>query len=375
VVVDVHGARLLTPLAEDGAPSESLVVSLRSGVRDGKDLRVVFDLREAVRPKSFLLKPSNGYGHRLVIDLFPSAGGNSGPPKAIKETPSQLSDLRDVVIAIDPGHGGEDPGATGPKGTREKMVTLAIARRLADLIAAERGMRPVLLRDGDSYVGLRKRTMSARADLLLAIHADAFRDARVHGSSVYVLSPKGASSEAARWLAEQENAADLAGGVSLDDKDDLLASVLLDLSQTATLNASLDVGAAVFGELRKLGKTHKQRVERAGFAVLKSPDIPSILVEAAFLSNPTEESKLNDPAYQSAITHAILAGIKGYFSKHPPPGTLFALRQHVIAKGDTLSDVATRYRVSVSSLRSANGLADDRVQVGQVLRIPYAQDG
>ena len=234
-------------------------------------------------------------------------------------------------------------------------------------------MQAVLIRTGDYYLNLRKRMKIARdnqVDLFISIHADAFNDPRVHGSSVYVLSRNGASAEAGRWLAAQENAADLAGGVSLDDKDNLLASVLLDLSQTATLSASVEVGKDVLKELKLLGKTHKKQVERAGFVVLKSPDIPSILVEAAFISNPDEERKLIDPTHQEEVASSIFTGVVNYFERHAPPGTSLSLRSHIISKGDTLSQIAERYAVSLTSLRSANSLEGDVLQVGDILRIP-----
>jgi len=231
----------------------------------------------------------------------------------------------------------------------------------------------VLVRRGDYYIGLRKRMMIARerrADLFISIHADSFKDPRVRGSSVYVLSRNGASSEAARWLAEQENAADLVGGVSLDDKDDLLASVLLDLSQTATLSASTDVGTSVLKQLKTLGKTHKRRVQRAGFMVLKSPDIPSILVETAFLSNPTEEKCLRNRAHQRKLARAMVAGVRAYFRHNAPPGTRLAARSHVIVRGDTLGRIAGLYGVSLNDLRRANAINGSDIRVGQVLQIP-----
>ena len=371
VVIDLLGTRAqpgLQPVSD-----ANIVERVRSAPRGGQNHRFVLDLRRGVRAKSFVLKPNSNYGHRLVIDLFPVS---SGPvTSAAEATPLETSDVevRDIVIAIDPGHGGDDPGASGPDGTREKQVTLALAKRLAKRFDAERGMRAVLIRSGDYYVNLRKRMKIARdhrADLFVSIHADAFHDPKVHGSSVYILSRNGASSEAGRWLAAQENAADLAGGVSLDDKDDLLASVLLDLSQTATLSASTEVGKDVLAELKQLGKTHKKRVERAGFVVLKSPDIPSILVEAAFISNPNEERKLNDPSHQETVAASIFRGVVRYFERHPPPGTTLASRSHVIAKGDTLSQIATRYQVPLNSLKDANGLKDDELHVGDILRIP-----
>ena len=357
---------------------DTLLAGVRSAPRNGRDLRVVFDLKQPVRPKTFLLKPSGSYGYRLVIDLRPREAAPVAPAPASTASGDAPPALRDVIVAIDAGHGGDDPGAIGPGGTREKEVVLQIARHLEQLIKLERGMRPVMLRDGDYYLGLRRRMELARdhrADIFVSIHADAFRDPRVRGTSVYVLSRNGASSEAARWLAEQENAADLVGGVSLDDKDELLASVLLDLSQTATLSASTEVGSRVLSALRGVAHTHKRRVERAGFMVLKSPDIPSILVETAFISNPDEERRLRDPAHQRVLAGAILEGIRTYFQRNAPPGTLLAARRHTIARGDTLGGIAERYRVSVSRIRAANGLNGDTIREGEVLSIPPPLDG
>jgi len=241
------------------------------------------------------------------------------------------------VVAIDAGHGGEDPGAIGPRGTREKTVVLQIAKKLAHFINSERGMRAVLTRQGDYYLPLRKRVELARkrkADLFISLHADAFTNSRVRGSSVYVLSRRGASSEHARWLAERENASDLIGGVSLDDKDGLLASVLLDLSQTASLEASIDAAERVLNGLKKVGKLHKPGVESGAFAVLKSPDIPSLLVETAFISNPQEEKKLLSAAHQQKLARTLAVSVKRYFEGNPPNGTLLATRSHIIARGD-----------------------------------------
>lgn len=234
-------------------------------------------------------------------------------------------------------------------------------------------MRPVMIRKGDYYIGLRQRINKARrqgADMFISIHADAFRDRRAHGSSVFVLSRRGASSEMARWLAQKENAADLAGGVSLDDKDDVLAEVLLDLSQTATIEASVDVADNILGEMKRLGKTHKSTVQQAGFMVLKSPDIPSVLVETAFISNPTEEKRLRSASHQDKLARALLKGIRNYFASHPPPGTHMAAREHVIKRGDTLGHIARRYQVSLNSLRGFNALKSDTLRVGERLRIP-----
>ncbi|MCP4041890.1 MAG: AMIN domain-containing protein [Gammaproteobacteria bacterium] len=375
VVIDLKGAVLKRDLSQP-KPDDRVISGLRSAVRKNGDLRVVLDLKSRVRARSFLLRPNRSYGHRLVLDLDAgSSVGERRPPPAVGQQ-ERMTKLRDVVIAIDPGHGGEDPGAIGGKGTREKDVVLAIGRNLKRLIQRERGMSPIMIRKGDYYLRLRKRINLARkhkADFFISIHADAFRDPRVKGSSVYALSQRGATSEAARWLAERENSSDLIGGVSLDDKDDLLASVLLDLSQTATIEASLGVGDYVLNGLKKLGKTHKRRVQQAGFAVLKSPDIPSILIETGYISNRDEERRLRDARFQKNVAIAILDGLRAYFSEYAPPGTLMAAREHRIVRGDTLSELAKHYRVSLKMLRVSNDLTDDRLRVGQTLRIPPGQ--
>ncbi|HLF96581.1 MAG TPA: N-acetylmuramoyl-L-alanine amidase, partial [Methylococcaceae bacterium] len=258
------------------------------------------------------------------VSTSPPAG-KVPPPRREIET----SGIRDVVVAIDAGHGGDDPGAHGQLGTDEKEVTLAIARKLENLIRAEPGMKAVMIRNRDHYLGLRERIQKARkhkADLFVSIHADAFINDSARGSSVFTLSEHGASNEAARWLAEKENAADLVGGVRLDDKDDVLASVLLDLSQTATLEASHEVAGKVLGELGRHGALHHRDVQRAGFVVLKSPDIPSVLVETAFISNADEERKLRDPAEQENIARAVFRGIRNYFAQRAPQGTRLAAR-------------------------------------------------
>jgi len=374
LVIDLPNAGIDSKVSEALARG-GVVKNLRSGPRNKKDLRLVLDLKGPVKPKSFVLKPNQQYGHRLVIDLFGSASAGNSAPKKIQAT-STPAELRDLVIAIDAGHGGEDSGARGKRGTHEKDVALAIARRLAKLVEKEPGMRAVLIRDGDYYIGLRQRIEKARkhrADLFISIHADAFRDRSVQGSSVFVISRRGASSEMARWLAARENAADLVGGVSLDDKDDLLAEVLLDLAQAATLEASDEVANKVLAEMKRLGKVHKKRVQHAGFVVLKSPDIPSLLIETAYISNPTEEKKLKSSRHQQKVAVAIMNGVRAYFTANPPPGTLLAQsssRRHVIRRGDTLSHIAQTYGVSMSSLRATNKLTNDRLLVGKVLAIP-----
>jgi N-acetylmuramoyl-L-alanine amidase len=301
---------------------QGLVRQVRCGDREDGSLRVVLDLSERVQARSLVIPPGDGHGYRLVVNL-----GNPGELKPVQAQHAPRNDLRDLVIAIDAGHGGKDPGAIGRAGTREKDVTLAISRMLARRIDRQPGMRAVLIRDADEFVSLRGRRDKARAhnaDLFVSVHADAIRDRNVSGSSVYILSTGRASSEAARWLAERENAADLVGGVKLDDKDDMLASVLLDLSQTATLIASLDAAEQVLRELHRIGEVRKPQIQQAGFAVLTSPDVPSMLVETAYISNPTEERRLRDARHQQRLAEGIYDGIHAFFFNNPPPGTLFA---------------------------------------------------
>ena len=373
VVVDLRDTRLLKRVPR-ASPGDHLLAGIRAAPRKRTGLRVVLDLKQPARPKSFLLKPNRKYGHRLVIDLHTAVAGSGA---AVVRKPVRHGDSpgtrREVIVAVDAGHGGEDPGAVTRSKIREKDVVLAIARELARQIDRTQGMRAILIRDGDYYVGLRRRMEIARehdADLFVSIHADSFRDSRVSGSSVYILSHRGTSSEAARWLAERENASDFVGGISLDDKDGQLASVLLDLSQTATLVASSEVGGRVLKSLGRVGRRHKRRVERAGFLVLKSPDIPSILVETGFLTNPSDAKRLSNPKHQRVVAKAMLDGIRGYFERNPPPGTLLASQRHTIARGETLSDIAAMYRVSVKRLRTENRIAGTIIRAGDVLRIP-----
>lgn len=297
--------------------NNAFLKNIRSAKRNNNDLRVVLDLTMRVRSKSFFK------GYNLVIDLnkWGSKSRHISRRNIITTEYYQVpKPKREFVIAIDAGHGGKDPGAIGWNGTQEKKVVLAIAKELERLIAKEDGMRPVMIRNADYFVKLNKRLELARqskADLFVSIHADAYPDDHeVHGSSVFMLSQKGASSEAARWLAEKENAADLIGGVNLNDKDNLLAEVLLDLSQAGTLKNSANLGETVLKHLTKVGKVHSRRLQRANFVVLRSPDIPSILVETAFLSNPSEEQKINNPYYRRRIATAIMLGIREYFTNH-----------------------------------------------------------
>jgi N-acetylmuramoyl-L-alanine amidase len=376
IVIDLERASLTVPLGLREA--KGYVSGVRTGARPDGDLRVVLEVDRPVNPKTFLLEPNEVYGYRLVVDLLPGAAAAPRVAKTVDVV------ARDVVIAIDAGHGGEDPGASGPRGAREKDVVLQIARRLAEEVAREPGMRPLLIRDGDYFVSLRERTeraRSAQADLFVSIHADSHRDARVTGATVYALSEKGASDEAAQRLAHRENASDLIGGVTLGDKDPMLARVLFDLSQSAAISASTAVGGHVIERLSKVAPVRKTRVQHAPFRVLKAPDIPSILVETAYISNPKDEVALRDTKYQGRLAEAIHFGVLDFFRASPPLGTHVALNpprnpsapvRHVISRGETLSGIAERYNVRVSTLRQFNGLTGDVIKIGQVLSIPVS---
>ncbi|MND28712.1 N-acetylmuramoyl-L-alanine amidase AmiC precursor [compost metagenome] len=408
LVIDINGATLAAPL--NVATSNTPISSVRSAQRTPTDLRVVVDLKKSVTPKSFTLAPNAQYGNRLVVDLYDQeadAIAASAPPPApapvptpattpaVPVTPAQPaiklppvpSGKRDIVVAIDAGHGGEDPGASGSRGQHEKDIVLQIAKELQRQINSEKGFRAELTRTGDYFIPLRKRTEIARkkgADLFISIHADAAPSRAAFGASVFALSDRGATSETARWLADTENRSDLIGGagnVSLDDKDRMLAGVLLDLSMTATLSSSLNVGQKVLGNMGRITSLHKQRVEQAGFMVLKSPDIPSILVETGFISNNNEAAKLATASHQQALARSIHTGVRQYFQQNPPPGTYIAWlrdtgkiaagpREHTVRPGETLAMLAVRYQVSVTSLRSTNSLKTDELKVGQRLDIP-----
>ncbi|MDM3887605.1 N-acetylmuramoyl-L-alanine amidase [Pseudomonas sp. BCRC 81390] len=408
LVIDINGATLAAPL--NVATSNTPISSVRSAQRTPTDLRVVVDLKKSVTPKSFTLAPNAQYGNRLVVDLYDQeadaiAASAPTPPPAPVQTPATTPAVpvtpaqpaiklppvpngkRDIVVAIDAGHGGEDPGASGSRGQHEKDIVLQIAKELQRQINSEKGFRAELTRTGDYFIPLRKRTEIARkkgADLFISIHADAAPSRAAFGASVFALSDRGATSETARWLADTENRSDLIGGagnVSLDDKDRMLAGVLLDLSMTATLSSSLNVGQKVLGNMGRITSLHKQRVEQAGFMVLKSPDIPSILVETGFISNNNEAAKLATASHQQALARSIHTGVRQYFQQNPPPGTYIAWlrdtgkiaagpREHTVRPGETLAMIAVRYQVSVASLRSSNSLKSDELKVGQRLDIP-----
>lgn len=430
LVVDFNDARLQQAINLPPA-DHPLFANVRSAIRNKNDLRVVFELNAEADAKALVINKSGG--SQLQIDLAvkekPLAKLENAPLPAApspKSKPIETAALvpkpervkinkakgRDIVVAIDAGHGGKDVGAQGGNGTQEKDVVFAIAKRLEGMVNSQPGMKAVMIRKGDYFVKLRERVRIARAakaDLFVSIHADAFDDPSAHGASVYTLSNRGASSESARFLADSENASDLVGGVSLDDKDDTLASVLLDLSQTAAKEASQNIGSKVLRHVKSVGHLHRSAVQKAGFVVLKSPDIPSILVETAFISNPQEEQRLNTAAYQNKMASAVFGGILSHFRQYAPANTLMAqssksgkaprlaMREnvetvvadkpmlarndqtsvatdghakHVINRGETLSDIAQQYGVSMRALRTANGMVDGNVKVGQVLQIP-----
>jgi N-acetylmuramoyl-L-alanine amidase len=403
--------------------------------RLGSGMQLTARVDPSSRLKSFLLKPEDDGDYRLVLDFYPAdnaaeverdvAADSAAPvPKAApvaaaavaKPAPVQtysnpthsrrvaaeqaaamLNGQRQVVVAIDAGHGGKDPGSHGPGGTLEKNVTLAVARELAAEINRQPGMKAVLTRDSDFFIPLAQRYKIARehnADLFVSIHADAFTSGDAKGSSVWVLSPRGKTSEAARWLADRENRADLIGGTSLDDKDDSLAKVLLDMQQGWAIQASDMIAGNVLKALGRLGPTHRGYVERANFVVLRSPDVPSILVETAFISNPAEERKLRDPGHQKKLAEAVMGGVKNYFESTPPPGTWFAAEAarrngvqlassaspssgkasgrdvHKVGRGESLSSIARQYGVSVGALKNANQISSNTVRAGTTLTIP-----
>jgi N-acetylmuramoyl-L-alanine amidase len=362
LVLDLQNVELglvLKTLSDNINANDPYIKQIRTGYFKPDVVRLVVDLKEKVKPEIFALEPVGEYKHRLVLDIYPlqdplmamlsqlakSKGQEAGSANSPTPGSEAIADqsvavlidsdklplpadekakdpkARVITIAIDAGHGGEDPGARGATGSYEKHITLAIAKKLKAIVDAEPNMRGVLTRDGDYFIPLHGRVVKARklrADLFISIHADAFTRPSARGSSVFALSERGATSASARYLANKENESDLIGGVSLDVKDPYLARTLLDLSQTATINDSLKLAKAVLVNIGEINNLHKQHVEQAGFAVLKSPDIPSILVETAFISNPGEEKKLNNDAYQGKIASAILVGIKRYFASNPP---------------------------------------------------------
>jgi len=457
IVVDLPGSQATAAFSDPGA--QGLFRGM-THARMGARFQLTAKVDPASRLKSFVLKPTSGTDYRLVLDLYPGDGNTTKSvamtkpaaltkPEAItlavepvvqqdvsssvavvvpqrrgssshssrvatEQAAALLNGQRNVIVAIDAGHGGKDQGAHGPDGTLEKNVTLAVARDLAAQINRQPGMKAVLTRDGDYFIDLKRRYEIARennADLFVAIHADSFTSDDAKGSSVWVLSPRGKTNEAARWLADRENRADLIGGTTLDDKDDGLAKVLLDLQQGWAMQASEVVAGNVLKALGQLGPTHRGYVERANFVVLRSPDVPSILVETAFISNPDEERKLRDPAHQIQLAEAVMGGVKNYFESTPPPGTWFAAQAarrngtatelasansasaddgtvatlasnaspradagisdlHRVGPGESLRSIARQYGISIDALKSANRINADTVRAGTVLTIP-----
>lgn len=392
IVIDLQDVRLDSPFPKFNLAGSN-IKRVRYARHNGNDLRVVLDLKKPAEYRELMLNPNSYYGYRFIVDVFSKSTGNAlsqttVSPKVYKSIKDLEREQRDLIVAIDAGHGGEDPGAIGYRGTREKTVVLSIAKRLHKLVQREPGMRPVMIRSGDYYLSLRERMQQAReqkADVFVSIHADAAENRRARGGSVYILSQKGASSEAARWLADSQNKSDLIGGVDLDGENDMLKSVLLDLTQNATLAASSDLGELVLKQLNPVAGLHSEQVEKAGFVVLKSPDIPSILVESGFISHRKEEKLLKNSRHQLRIAKAILKGVRSYFQANALPGTRFAkkarqatvkpVRTYKIQHGDTLTNIAERYNISRYRLKTFNSLVSDRIRVGEILRIPLTSGG
>ena len=373
VVLDLKNTTMPHGLV-DIVQANSMIRGIRSGIQNGHDMRIVFDLHNKIKPRSFLLAPSGDAGHRLVLDLHDSAKAENNTSKKT----DAKKPLRDVVVAIDAGHGGRDPGATGRSGTKEKTVTLQMARKLEKIINAQRGMKAVLTRKDDRYLKLRHRIEKAKknnADMMISIHADAFPDPRARGSSIYALSVNGASSEMAQQLAENENASDVMfGDVSLAIDDPMVNQVLLDLSFTGGIQSSLDIGDEVLKQIGTVNRVHKKTVQQAGFAVLKTPNIPSILLETAFISNPREEKNLRSSAHQTKVAKAISRGVNNYFLRKAPPGTWLseAVTDYKVKPGDNLGVIANKFNTSVDNLRARNALQSNNLNAGQVLKIPVS---
>lgn len=386
VVIDVKNTQLKTSL-KGLAKKNRLIKKIRTSKTKQKVLRVVLDLQRRAKPKAFVLQQSGHHPTRLIIDL--ASAHKSAPvfkavsAKALQFKPVSTlnlpSSFRDILVVIDPGHGGKDPGATGARGSHEKHIVLSISKALQKEINQQPHMQAILTRHSDYYLSLRQRLRFARkhkADVFIAIHADAYRGRAAQGASVFMLSQRGATSEAARWLAERENRSALVGGLNLGARGSQLRSVLIDLSQTSTNALSMKLASAILQSLDSITQLHHSRVERAGFVVLKSPDIPSILVETGFLSNQQEEAKLRTPVYQQKVAQAIWQGLKRYFYQHPPAGTWLSAKlrgtQYVVKRGDSLSRIASKFKLSLQRVQTSNRLRGTMIHPGQRLLIPPA---
>ena len=380
LVIDLKDSRLAKTLTSMPTGTGA-VRSIRSAIRADGQLRVVLDLNTAVRSRTFTAGPNATYGDRLVIDL--QRAGSLAPVKTASE---EYRPGRDIVIAVDAGHGGHDPGSSGRR-AKEKDIVLSVSKELAKRINAEPGMRAVLIRDRDVFIDLKDRVKIAQrhdADLFISVHADGFRDTRANGASVFALNLDRADRVARETLSRRDKETVKVGDVVLNDKDPVLASVLYDLSQNAAMSASNEVGTRVSRQLSRVAKMHSLKVREKSLAVLTSAEVPSILVETGFITNPGEEKKLRDRAYQGRLANAILAGVRDYFYTNPPPDTQIAMdlkRQpakqvrYVVARGDTVSEIAERYNVRAADIRRANKLSSDKIRVGQTLSIPIFAGG
>ena len=378
IVLDVQDVEMAYDLQEMDL-SSTPVDAIRVGQHDGNRTRVVFDMAEDVRPRTNLLQPVDPHGWRLVLDLVDS---DPEPVKSMEQLVEEAEGPQPMIVAIDPGHGGEDPGAIGPSGVYEKDVVLEISRRLYRMMDEHQGMQPVMIRDGDYYIPLAERRRIASdkhgADVFISIHADAFTDPRARGASVFALSTQGATSARARYMARISNESDQVAGVHEEERgDNGLMDVLADMTMSGSLTHSLFLGEQILDELGGVTRLHgnRRRVEQAGFAVLQEPSMVSLLVESGFLSNQEEERKLTDPNHQEKLARSVLEGVDRYFRRHPAPGSWYAAQrdnggEHRIRAGETLSSIAREYRVSMSELRRVNDLEGDGIREGQVLTIP-----
>ncbi len=383
VVIDMTGTSLDNSYA-DLELDDSGIRTIRSAAREDGSLRMVLDLDAELSPRSFVLQPNEQYGHRLVVDLQRDDRTSPTIEAAREVRRAETEGQRDIVIAIDAGHGGEDPGAIGVRGTYEKHVAMAIAREMERLVEDAEGYTPFMVRTGDYYISLVRRRQLAReadADFFVSVHADAFTSSQPSGASVYALSDGGATSTMAEFLASSENRADRIGGVGgidMQDMDAMVREVIVDLAMTHSMQEGLTIGEQVLQRMGQVTNLHRRRVEQAGFAVLKSPDVPSILVEAGFMSNPRDEANLGSQAYRQRLARSVFAGIRDYFDSNPPPGTwVYAQRRdanrygdYTVRSGDTLSGIANRHGISVNRLREINNMNSDTIRIGQTLRVP-----